>query len=322
MGELFKAITGGLARFVFSWFVPSVVTLGLFWIFVLPSVRDAWPFRPIAAAGRESDVTAGIVFAFVVLVFSILFAYTSLPIYRFLEGYNLPKPLARRFHRRQLQEWRRIRWLEERSRLAGQPVPGLDLERIKLYPLRADQVAPTRLGNALRAMETFGYTRYGLDSQSLWFELQSVVPETTRRNTEEGRAPVDFFVSSIAHMTVLSVLCLIVGVSTLNVGTCLIGLGAAATVPLSYRLAVRNVKDWGDAVKALVNLGRIPLADHFGLSMPDELSEERNMWHAYMRVIERNDARFEEHLNHYRAGPFSAIDAAESVLGSGPDESE
>lgn len=322
MGELFKAITGGLARFVFAWFVPSVVTVGLFWIFVLPSVRDAWPFRRLAAAGGGSDVTAGIVFAFVVLVLSILFAYTSLPIYRFLEGYSLPKPLQRRFRRRQLQQWRRIRWLDERSRLAGQRLPGLDLERIKLYPLTQEQVAPTRLGNALRAMETFGYTRYGLDSQSLWFELQAVVPETTRRNTEEGRAPVDFFISSTAHMTALSVLCLIVGISTLNPGICLIGLGAAATVPLSYHLAVRNVKDWGHAVKALVNLGRIPLARQLGLSMPDELGEERNMWLAFMSVIERHDTRFEEYLNHYRTGPPSAVAASEPGVESAANESE
>jgi hypothetical protein len=322
VGELFKAITGGLARFVFSWLVPSIVTLGLFWIFVLPSVRDAWPFRQLAAAGAGSDIRAGIVFAFVVLVLSILFAYTSLPIYRFLEGYSLPKPLQRRFRRKQLEQWRRIRWLDERSRLAGQRLPGLDLERIKLYPLTADQVAPTRLGNALRAMETFGYTRYRLDSQSLWFELQAVVPETTRRNTEEGRAPVDFFVSSIAHMTVLSTLCLIVGISSLNPGTCLIGLGAAATVPLSYRLAVRNVKDWGHAVKALVNLGRIPLALQMGLSMPDELAEERNMWLAYMNVIERYDARFEEYLDYYRAAQPSAVAAPESAIESAANESE
>src|SRR5262249_46583191 len=144
---------------------------------------------------------------------------------------------------------------------------------------------PTRLGNALTAMETFGVTRYGLDSQTLWYELQSVVC-TTRRNTEDGRAPVDFFVSSIAHMSLFSVVAIGVGLGTINLRIVSIGLVTMATVPLSYRLAVKNVKDWGQAVKALVNLGRIPLAHRMGLIMPHELDEERNMWASYLSVIE------------------------------------
>lgn len=300
MGDLFKALTGSLSRFVFAWMIPSVVTLGVFWLFLFDAVHEVWPFREIASAGKSDPVESGLLFVFFVLVLSILFAYSSLPIYRPLEGYSLPARVKATMQRRHQREWHRLQWHLQRENQTGQPMDGLIIERMNYYPVTLGRVAPTRLGNALKAMESFGVTRYGLDSQSLWYELQAVVPETTRRQTEEGRAPVDFFVSSIAHMSLLSAGSLLIAVTQHDLHALLLFSGTAAVVPLSYRLAVKNVKDWTGSVRALVNLGRRPLAERLGLNMPSSLGDEKEMWASFLWAIEGLDAGIVPLYDHYR----------------------
>ena len=303
MGDLFKALSGGLARFVFAWMMPSVITLGLFVVFLLPEVSNHWPFSVIAQISSEGALAAGILFSFLVLVTSILFAYASLPIYRLLEGYSLPPRLRRRLQRRHIRIWRSLKVQEARAARDNTQPPGIVKERLNFYPVRQEDVRATALGNALTAMESFGVTRYGLDSQSAWYELQAVVPETVRRQTEEGRAPVDFFVSSIAHFSILCPAFLIVGIRQGNIGLLLIGLVIAGAIPVSYRLAVKNVKDWGGSVRALVNLGRRPLAEALGLTMPKKLADERHMWACYLWAIEQLDDGVIDYYDSYRFTP-------------------
>ncbi|MFG2490359.1 hypothetical protein ACGFSD_04685 [Streptomyces caniferus] len=54
-------------------------------------------------------------------------------------------------------------------------------ERLARYPVADDQIAPTRLGNAIRRFEEYGYDRYRLDTQVLWNELTGCVPDQVRR---------------------------------------------------------------------------------------------------------------------------------------------
>ncbi len=59
-------------------------------------------------------------------------------------------------------------------------------------------------------------------------------------------------------------------------------LGAIVILPLLaiawYRVAVVATDDWAGAVRALVNLGRQPLATSIGLALPRSLDDERTMW--------------------------------------------
>jgi hypothetical protein len=45
-----------------------------------------------------------------------------------------------------------------------------------------------------------------------------------------------------------------------------------------YRTAVAATDEWAAAVRALVNVGRAPLAHSLGLALPKSLLEERSMW--------------------------------------------
>ena len=55
------------------------------------------------------------------------------------------------------------------------------------------------------------------------------------------------------------------------------GLGGAGAVG-SYYAAVKATDAWASSVKAMVDVGRIPLAKALGLQIPAKLAEERDMW--------------------------------------------
>jgi hypothetical protein len=299
MSDLFKTLSGGFARFVFAWMTPSLISLGIFSIYVLPAISDTWLLRPVTGPASASGVAGAVIFAFFVLTLSVSFAYAALPIYQVLEGYHLPTRLKRRLRNRHLRRFAHIRQAEARFRQSGVLPPGYTTDDLWMrYPSDRSQVRATRLGNALTTMESWSLTRYHLDSQTMWHELQATASSSVRNDVDEGRAPVDFFVSSIVHMSLLSVSGIIVGAFTPDRQALVIGIGAALTVPLSYRLAVNNVIDWAQSVKAMVNVGRPVLADALGLTLPDRLQDEREMWSAHLHAIElAND----HHLEAYNA---------------------
>lgn len=301
MGGLFDAISAGFARFVFAWITPSVLSLGLFCIFVLPGVDDLWVLEPIVAPAERSGFTAAIVFTLFVLGASALFAYASVPIYQVLEGYLLPKHLREALRSRHLIRYQEHLMARHAFEQTGRLPPGFTTDDLWMrYPPDRASVRATALGNALTAMEHWSVHRYGIDSQTMWHELHAVSDDHTRKSIDEGRAPVDFFVSSIANLVPLSIVALIVGLATSQRQALLVTILGAIAIPLAYRMAVKNVVDWAQAVKAMVNLGRVPLASRLHLRMPETLGQEKSMWSAHLYTIELADHRWLEEYDSYR----------------------
>lgn len=319
MGDIFQAISAGFARFVFAWVIPSLVTVGAFVIFLWPEVQSSSPFRPLSRLTAHGATTAAIVFGFAVATLAVTFAYASLPIYRILEGYSLPHFLRRPLLRRQQREFARVRALELRFSATGVVPKGVSIDDFRKFPVSLEHVQATSLGNALKAMETWSTERYHLDSQLMWHELQGVSLEAVRRDTDEGRAPVDFFISSIAHMALLFITCLLITglVPHARVRALVIALVALLIMPASYRLAVKNMVDWAQSVKAMVNLGRTDLANTLGLSMPVTLEDERAMWSAHYYAIELNQPKYLRSYNSFRR-PASAAARPEGAAGTAP----
>jgi len=281
MSSFFAALSGGLTRFIYAWLMPAAVVVVVFGLLVLPY---ASPNRLSLSAKGTSTTEVVLVFVLSVMVLSVLFAYTSLPLYRFLEGYTMPRRLKQPLLRRRYREWYRAREPLERY-LDGDDGQQLDLEQVARYPTSADDLLPTKLGNALRGMEYYGDATFGLDSQTLWHELQAVANDNLRRDTEDARAGVDFFISALAHLIMLAVASGVVAVMSRRVPPALVAAGALGLAPLAYVQAVRNVANWRSSVQALVHLGRLPLARALGFAMPPTFSAEREMWQMFAGVV-------------------------------------
>jgi hypothetical protein len=312
-GVIQGALGGGRALLV-GWFLPSLINLLVFGFVVVPRLSG---FQALArSAGSEAARSA--LFALVgTTVLGLTLAALQTPLYRILEGYlGWPERLYQAGRRRQLANkhllqnrldaaslvsWEAAGTLSDTdgqvlAEFRSHPVTGrfaaadarkgpvwlslLD-ERLHRYPADDRQVTPTRLGNAIRRFEEYGYDRFRFDSQVLWHELNAAVPESARKQAEDARTNVDFFVCLLyGHLLVAASACVELGVETPTrpwlVAGAIIGLPLLAAV--WYRVAVVAVDDWAGAVRAMVNLGRLPLATSIGLTLPNTIDDERVMW--------------------------------------------
>jgi len=136
------------------------------------------------------------------------------------------------------------------------------------------------LGNAIRRFEYYSFNRYQLDSQQCWYHLRAAAPESTAKEVDNARSGVDFFVC-LLYMLMLLTLTAVAALFTpspdwLRLGIAC-GFGGAGAIG-SYYAAVKATDAWASSVKAMVDVGRIPLAKALGLQIPAKLAEERDMW--------------------------------------------
>jgi hypothetical protein len=161
------------------------------------------------------------------------------------------------------------------ERTAGFPV----------YPVRQDAVMATRFGNRMRAMERYAVEAFGFDSQLLWHELLAVAPASAGESIDQARLTTDAAVNAwycclgFAAATAGSAIWLLArptGSVPAVIWTSLAASGLLLIV--LYRALVGSVEDYDDAVRSLVNTGRVPLAEKLGYSIPIDLMAERDMW--------------------------------------------
>lgn len=266
MSDIVKALWGKL----YAWALPAAMALGAAWFLVY---RNA-PFLHFKTGLESSEK----LWVFLGLTAALAFTMNacSMQLYRILEGYLLwPQWLQCIAVKRQLCIKRRLQ-----GQLAGTGWRrGLALERLAQYPFDDNQVTPTRFGNALRAFETYGKTRYNLDSQTLWYELCAVAPKGLQTAIDDARSSVDFFIATTYLSFLLGasgLACAIYQWGPLQL--VFVSIISLALSPVCHWLAIRTTGEWAVAVQALVNVSRLPLAEALGVEVPSSLAEEKTMW--------------------------------------------
>jgi hypothetical protein len=285
--DILRGAVGATSNYVFGWVIPLAFATVVFVFLVL---------QPAGVQLSDSILSGDAALALVAfgigtLAGGLILSALATPMYRILEGHSWPRPLREVGLRR--QRTRKSR-LETQMRESTTDLErALVAERLDRFPIDDGHLAPTSFGNAMRAFETFGVDRYRLDSQGLWIELTTAAPEYLRGELGRARAAVDFFVAEVFLATVFAGASVAVWLTDpLGSPVPLVAaIAAAALVPVFYRGAIASTTYWASAVRALVNLGRVPLAEHLGLRMPDTLADERLMWE---RVAALNYYPFEE----------------------------
>ena len=281
MTDIVKGVLAGSWGLVAGWILPVGLAIVLFGVMVLPSLGEWTAFAALASA---SAAEKGLVLLVASVAIGLTLSTMSTPLYRILEGYTLWPAgwrLKRIEHHRSRRRKLRMAVTGNQNKSSGSAVVGaLALEKFSRYPDVEDQVAPTMLGNAIRRFEHYSFDRYQLDSQLCWYHLLAAVPETTAKEVDNARSGVDFFVC-LLYMLSLLALTAVAALFTpspdwLRLGIAA-GLGGAGAVG-SYYAAVKATDAWASSVKAMVDVGRIPLAKALGLQIPAKLAEERDMW--------------------------------------------
>lgn len=302
MFDLFRGVAGGPRNWILGWALPAIVVSSAVGYFLIPHFPEA----PLPS--RSSDRALVLIGA--TLVVALLLSALSTSMYRFLEGYAWPQWFQKVRIRAHQERQARLRSGASRVARVGEPISAIataqKLERLYQYPVDPTQIAPTYFGNAIRAFETYGYDRFQLDSQTMWNELISVVPDSLRQEEVDSRTPVNFFVSFIWLDVVYVVLVFATGLTQGwdggLVASLIIGL---VLVALSYCGAIRSCAGWGQAVRAVVNLGRRPLAIGLGLQVPQTIEEEREMWRALGWFVADNfELETASDLDRWRIAPY------------------
>jgi hypothetical protein len=288
MVDILKGL-GGKSQFLVSWISAAAITVGAAVLFLLPIGLD---LKLVSFVKDWSEATQGVVLLAVVVLLGFTMGAASTPLYRLLEGYGWPSRLMHWGSNRQRERKKAFQSQINASPNANLIDQALLWERLSRYPADDKQIAPTRLGNALRVFETYGLDRYDLDSQTFWNELVALVPKNLQDELDNSRAATDFFVATVYLTTLYGLGAVaLAGVELWHnrpLDYALIAQGIVVLLAgpaVSYRLAVSSTTYWAATVQAMVNLGRVPLAKAMGLEIPKTLETERQMWNALSNFV-------------------------------------
>jgi hypothetical protein len=281
MADTLKGLLGGRWSLFVAWMFPAIV--GVFvWYFVGFDAVAGMPFARHFLGLPRTD--RYLVLAFFGAGVGVLFSALSLPLYRILEGYL--------FWPEFVSSWRRNRHVTKKADLwskywkrqdekASPAELSLILERLDVYPADDEFVVATMLGNAMRAIETYAFTRFGMDSQLFWSELFAETNDPLRSEYENARAKTDQFVAWFYVTLVFGVVSVLTGWFGDPGGLRFVLVGVAVLVvglPLWYLGAARSTGYWRGVVQAIVNTSRAPVAERLGVAIPPDLDDERAMW--------------------------------------------
>lgn len=315
MTDVLKGVVGKSA-FLVPWIFAASIGLGAASLFLLPTAFDLHLIGPVAT---WDSATKDLVLVATAILAGFTLGAASTPLYRLLEGYvghySWWEGAAERQRavRRQLQE--QLDAMPEQTTIEA----ALLYEKLDRFPADENQMAPTALGNALRAFETYGLNRYQLDSQLLWYELISVIPKKLQDELDNSRAATDFFVAMVYvsasyGLAALALFFLVLQQGFFNTALSLwiqAVLAIAAAPLISYRLAVSSTTYWATTVRAMVNVGRLKLAQEYGLKMPHTIAQERRMWQALSTFLfYRYSNGSGKGLNAFRIQPGAASGGA------------
>ncbi|MFW8627991.1 hypothetical protein [Deinococcus sp. ME38] len=170
------------------------------------------------------------------------------------------------------------------------------------FPYKTEYLLPTRLGNIIRAFETYPEMQYGMGGVTLWPALTGVLDDMTRGQIEESRTAFDFTVNSTVICAIGALygagLSLYLVVNSLNDA---VEMTLSATfvflllTVLAYRATIPAAAAWGEYVKRAFDTFREPLLKKYGInSLPKDIYEERRLWSLVTQQILAGDVYFYE----------------------------
>jgi hypothetical protein len=300
VADIVKMFTSGFWRYVVAWLLPCAAFLGGVLLTVYPSVKTLPILASIHSVASANTTLGLFIFGGVTLGISALLALSYEPIYRLWEGYTWPKRLFVFGRKRELKRYRSLKekrnaYLDqtEQERKTGND----DLaayhstrrallgEESQQFPKYQEDFLPTRLGNGLRAAERYGDERYGLDTQTLWYELGNATPADLAEELNAARGVVDFFISATTLSWLYALIAIGAALAKLDWVFACYALVAMVIGRLSYLRAARSTGAIARAQQAIVNVSRSRLADLFDLAVPDDIDQEREMWQALKAFV-------------------------------------
>lgn len=285
LGAFWEGLSGKLADKLTALAVPAL----LFWLGGLL----AWIYHRGGPAHlqsmarwltRESAITQlVIVFAAVVAVAgsALTVKRLTLPVLRLLEGYwprwcsKLRRRLVARVERQAAadrEEWHRLAPSIQASEVDVTPEQLAAFirvdQRIRRRPSLANRYMPTRIGNILRAAETWPRDKYSLDAVVIWPRLWLLLPDSTRDGLVTARTALDNSVAAVIWGLLF----------------CVFTIWTPLVIPVGLAVAIAAVIFWvpdraevfGDLVESAYDLYRGALYRQVRWPLPSDPEQEHS----------------------------------------------
>jgi len=288
--------------FVVRCFLPSLI-LVIGSIFINDMFTGANNFMTlISDSPSRVEALAGSAFiGLVAWVLGIVIAAIQREIVRTLEGYGRFNPLKKisLFTNIQVGEFRKLQkrrvelnHLIDILEITDKTKKSKEFENIyaeltkvalKLstgFPSSESSVLPTSFGNAMRALEGYSTTLYGLDSIPGYTRLQGVIPSNYQTIIDEQRMYRDFWVN-IFMITIL-LLCELMFFLTTKRFNPLAALGILPFLLLvcvtSYVSATSAAIGFGEYIKSAFDLYIDSLGEKLGIPKVEDPNLQRSIW--------------------------------------------
>lgn len=155
------------------------------------------------------------------------------------------------------------------------------------FPGRA-RMMPTRLGNALRAVEDRAGRQYGLDAITVAPHLALIAPESHVAYLQDSREQLDLAVR-LCSVSLLATVITVPAVLTDGLWL-LLALIPYTLAYVAYRAAVSAADEFMTAVSTIIDLDRLALYRHLGLSRPQTTHQERRRNAKLMLLLQNEPA--------------------------------
>jgi hypothetical protein len=272
-------VTGVFSRyFVVGFFLPAYISLVSLWLTATSA------FIPNALEGH-SEATQVSALGAVALVGGLVLSGLSYYVTRIFEGYPLERlsgwPVAGWIYRGAIALQRRsfdrlLAVRDDKTRMQRErrsAARSLD----RFYPHDRDKLLPTRIGNAIRAFESHSNVRWGLDGVTIWPRVEMLLSADERDLQVDAKINFYVFINAATGAFVVGA-CLVIDKGMNAPGSPLYWPLYAVPFMLAYalyRAALGPVVDWGNTVRASMDLHRLEIFEKLGVRAPTSFSDER-----------------------------------------------
>jgi hypothetical protein len=269
-------VAGVFSRnFIVGFFVPS------FFVLIALSQVVSEGFLPSVYLESSNGARVAIIGGASLLTGLVLLGL-EYPLLRLFEGYALlghwyTKPLRQLLMRKQTWQFQKV--LAQTTDTSTTPVQRRNaLWRMdRMFRSNADLLLPTRFGNAIGAFEGYSTTRWGLNAIGAWPRIEMLLSPEEQQVHADAKGGVAFFVngSLLAGLGGMALAADELVNKPLAWPQALLYLVPFLISALCYHASIGAAINWGDAVRASIDLHRLELYEKLGVRPPTNFTEER-----------------------------------------------
>ena len=158
------------------------------------------------------------------------------------------------------------------------------------YPVSAEQLMPTRLGNILRASERYPFDRYGATSIFVWPRLYALLPDREVTLVAQARASLEFLLVLSALATAFGILAAgyLLAVTAPVWLFLLCAWGGLGIAVVAYRASLSAAVVYADVVRTAFDLHRLDVLTGMQFPRPTDAAAERRAWEQLVQLVVRN----------------------------------